>query len=374
MTLREIAEAAHVSIGTVDRVLHNRGRVSPETKAKIEALIEQHGYKPNPIARHLKLNKKYTFAVLLPNTTDDSGYWKIAYAGIQKAAKELKAFGVGIHKIEFNRYDPLPFFENIHRQLEDGHFDGLLMAPVQPELSSLLLKTLSTEFPVVFFDAQLPDFPPLSRIGQNAFQSGVLAGRLLDAFSVGEGPYCVVSAHSEDFHIRKRIDGFLHYFESLGATAVPSAAPGAASPASAAVTASPEAAAATLTAPGKARQIRIFECRDIEHKATCEAFLQKLLAEIPSPGGIFVTNASVHGVASYVNNKGATHIAVVGYDLVPDNECQLRAGTIDCILSQRPEYQAYEGIYQLYSHVVLQQTIEKEIIVPIDIYVRENLP
>ncbi len=30
MTLREIAEAAHVSIGTVDRVLHNRGRVSPE--------------------------------------------------------------------------------------------------------------------------------------------------------------------------------------------------------------------------------------------------------------------------------------------------------------------------------------------------------
>jgi len=338
MTLREIAEAAHVSIGTVDRVLHNRGRVSPETKAKIEVLIEQHGYKPNPIARHLKLNKKYTFAILLPNTTDDSGYWKIAYAGIQKAARELKTFGVDIQKIEFNRYDPLPFFENIRRQLEDGHFDGLLMAPVQPEMSSLLLKTLPAEFPVVFFDAQLPDFPPLSRIGQNAFQSGVLAGRLLDAFSVGEGPYCVVSAHSEDFHIRKRIDGFLRYFESL------------------------------------AHQIRIFECRDIEHKATCEAFLQKLLAEIPAPGGIFVTNASVHGVASFVNDKGGEHIAVVGYDLVPDNESQLRAGTIDCILSQRPEYQAYEGIYLLYSHVVLQQAIEKEIIVPIDIYVRENLP
>ena len=360
MTLREIAEAAHVSIGTVDRVLHNRGRVSPETKAKIEVLIEQHGYKPNPIARHLKLNKKYTFAVLLPNTTDDSGYWKIAYAGIQKAARELKTFGVDIRKIEFNRYDPLPLFENIRRQLEDGHFDGLLMAPVQPELSSLLLRTLPAEFPVVFFDAQLPDFPPLSRIGQNAFQSGVLAGRLLDAFSAGEGPFCVVSAHSEDFHIRKRIDGFLRYFESLGASMVPPAAPGAAAP--------------TLASPATTRQIRIFECRDIEHKATCEAFLQKLLAEIPAPGGIFVTNASVHGVASYVNNKGAAHIAVVGYDLVPDNESQLRAGTIDCILSQRPEYQAYEGIYLLYSHVVLQQAIEKEIIVPIDIYVRENLP
>jgi LacI family transcriptional regulator len=66
MTVREIAEKAGVSIGTVDRVLHNRGRVSPKTKASILAIIEQSGYTPNPIARHLKLNKKYPFAVIMP--------------------------------------------------------------------------------------------------------------------------------------------------------------------------------------------------------------------------------------------------------------------------------------------------------------------
>lgn len=339
MTVREIAEATHVSIGTVDRVLHHRGRVSPETKAKIEAIINQYGYKPNPIARHLKLNRKYTFAVLLPNLTEDSGYWRIACNGIQKAAKELAAFGVGIKRIEYNRYDPVSFFENV-QLLRDMDFDGLLMAPVLPEASLAMLKTLPADFPVVFFDAQLPGFSPLSRIGQDAFQSGVLAGRLLDAFSARKGPYCVVSAHAEDFHIRKRVEGFLHYFESSGTP----------------------------------REITTFECFDIEHKEAREAFLQKMLVEIRNPGGIFVTNASVYGVASYVNKKCAEHIAVAGYDLVPENERQLRAGMIDCILSQRPEYQAYEGIYQLYSHVVLQQAIEKEIIVPIDIYVRENLP
>jgi LacI family transcriptional regulator len=313
--------------------------VSRETKAKIEALVKQSGYTPNPIARHLKLNKKYTFAMLIPSMAEDSGYWRIACNGVQKAAKELAAFGVGVKKIEYNRYDPVSFFENA-QQLRDINFDGLLMAPVLPDASSAMLASLPEGFPVVFFDAQLPGFSPLSRIGQDAFQSGVLAGRLLEAFSPRKGPYCVVSAHAEDFHIRRRVEGFLHYFES-----------------------------ASLE-----REVRTFECYDIEHKESRETFLQRMLEESRDPGGLFVTNASVHVVASYVNRKRADHIAVVGYDLVPENEKQLRAGMIDCILSQRPEYQAYEGIYQLYSHVVLQQTIEKELTVPIDIYVKENLP
>ncbi len=354
MTLREIAEAAEVSIGTVDRVLHNRGRVSPATKAKIEMLISEHGYRPNPIARHLKLNKKYSFAVILPNMEDDSGYWKLAYKGIQKAAKELEAFGVGVERIRYDRYDTVHVLERIQEQIDDLNFDGLLMAPVLPAASYALIKTLPADFPIIFFDAQLPDFQPLSRIGQDAFQSGVLAGRLLDAFSTRKGPYCVVSAHSEDYHIRKRIEGFFHYFESLDAS----------------LAADPDRRGLSTAR----REVRIFECFDLDHRDTRESFLRTMLKETESPGGVFVTNASVHGVAAHLNRKGSEHIAVLGYDLVPENEQQLRLGTIDCLLSQRPEYQAYEALYQLYSHVVLQQVIEKQIIVPIDIYVRENLP
>ncbi|MFZ2781886.1 MAG: LacI family DNA-binding transcriptional regulator [Rectinemataceae bacterium] len=347
MTLREIAEAAQVSIGTVDRVLHDRGRVSPETKAKIEALIDRYGYKPNPIARHLKLNRKYSFAALMPRAGEDSGYWKIADAGVEKAAKELAAFGVSVRKIEYNRYDPVSFFENTRRMADMG-FDGLLMTPLLPEAGASLLKALPEGFPVVFFDAQLPGYSPLSRIGQDAFRSGVLAGRLLDAFSAKKGPYFVVSSHGEDFHIRKRIEGFLSYFGSPALTPEPSPAP--------------------------SREIRTFENIDLEHREKRETFLRKMLEGTQNPGGIFVTNVSVHGVASYVNGKNTDHIAVVGYDLVPENECRLRSGMIDCILSQRPEYQTYEGIYRLYRHVALQQAVEKESVVPIDIYVRENLP
>ncbi|MDR0598748.1 MAG: helix-turn-helix domain-containing protein, partial [Treponema sp.] len=48
MTVKEIAELAGVSIGTVDRVLHKRGRVSAATRETIEAIIEEYQFTPNP--------------------------------------------------------------------------------------------------------------------------------------------------------------------------------------------------------------------------------------------------------------------------------------------------------------------------------------
>ena len=46
ITIKEIAKEAGVSIGTVDRVLHNRGRVSREAQEKVNAVVEKAGYKP----------------------------------------------------------------------------------------------------------------------------------------------------------------------------------------------------------------------------------------------------------------------------------------------------------------------------------------
>lgn len=338
MTVREIAEKAGVSIGTVDRVLHNRGRVSSETKASILSIIEQSGYTPNPIARHLKLNKKYPFAVIMPVSDEDSGYWRMACAGIQKAQRELAAFGVSVRRFEFNRYVRASFAKAM-ASFDPLQFAGLLIAPVIPDETTALLGRLPAGYPVVFFDAQIPTFKPLTRIGQNAYQSGLLAGHLLEAFSSRSGPYVIVSTHSEDYHIRRRIEGFRAYFSSLP------------------------------------YEVQLRECFDIEHREGREHFIRLLLQEFPSIDGVFVTNASVHGIAADLNmREGQKHITVVGYDLVPENIKQIEAKTIDCIISQRQGQQGYQGIYQLYRSVVLGQPVEPEIEMPIDIHLRENLP
>ena len=49
-TIKQIAKLAGVSIGTVDRVLHERGGLDPNTKARVQAAIEELGYVPEEAA------------------------------------------------------------------------------------------------------------------------------------------------------------------------------------------------------------------------------------------------------------------------------------------------------------------------------------
>ena len=49
-TIKDIARMAGVSAGTVDRVLHNRGDVSPQSKAKVQKVLDEIHYQPNVFA------------------------------------------------------------------------------------------------------------------------------------------------------------------------------------------------------------------------------------------------------------------------------------------------------------------------------------
>ena len=57
VTIRQVAEQAGVSIGTVDRILHKRGRVSKQTAQRVMATIEALQYKPNIHAALLSKRK-----------------------------------------------------------------------------------------------------------------------------------------------------------------------------------------------------------------------------------------------------------------------------------------------------------------------------
>jgi LacI family transcriptional regulator len=64
----------------------------------------------------------------------------------------------------------------------------------------------------------------------------------------------------------------------------------------------------------------------------------------------------------------------VGYDLVPDNHKLLKEGRIDAIISQRPQEQSRQALLCLYRHIVLGYHINASIEMPLDIYIRENVP
>ena len=51
--LRDVARVAGVSVATISRVINDAPTVTPETKTRINALIEEMGYTPNPLAKSL---------------------------------------------------------------------------------------------------------------------------------------------------------------------------------------------------------------------------------------------------------------------------------------------------------------------------------
>lgn len=63
-TIKEIAELAGVSRGTVDRVLNNRGSVNPRTARKILEIAQALDYKPNKAGIVLAAQKKNLKSVL----------------------------------------------------------------------------------------------------------------------------------------------------------------------------------------------------------------------------------------------------------------------------------------------------------------------
>lgn len=90
--------------------------------------------------------------------------------------------------------------------------------------------------------------------------------------------------------------------------------------------------------------------------------------------GIFVVNDAIHRIAQSVLLLGRkSQTTMVGYDLVEHNRRAMVAGSVDCLISQRPEYQGYTAIYQLYRKGLLNQAPEETICVPIDIILPENL-
>ena len=85
----DIAKMAGVSVGTVDRVIHNRGRVSEENRKKVQAILEMVHYQPNLMARSLAASKKQYHILAITPSFVQGEYWEAISEGIDKAAAEM---------------------------------------------------------------------------------------------------------------------------------------------------------------------------------------------------------------------------------------------------------------------------------------------
>src|SRR6202023_3083855 len=86
VTLKQLAARAHVHPSTVSRVAnHDPGlRLGPATRQRIEALLRETEYRPNGVARGLKLAQTLALAVVIPDITNP--FFAALFRGIEDGA------------------------------------------------------------------------------------------------------------------------------------------------------------------------------------------------------------------------------------------------------------------------------------------------
>jgi LacI family transcriptional regulator len=337
ITIKDIAQKTHVSIGTVDRVLHGRGRVAKKTEEKILALVKKTGYKTNIHGRNLVLKKTFHFGIIMPQITQDSSYWEILYNGIEHALADLSAFNIKAQYFFFDKYSE-PSFKLAASKALKSKVSGLLIAPVLSDACALFVHSVPPEIPYVYVDSTVPGTTPLAYIGQDSFQSGVCAAKLMNLLIGAQASVAIIRILPADFHINERAKGFSSFFGKI-----------------------PGVSVHTFDAGGGTTQPQFVDC------------IASIKASIPDCKGFFVTNALTHRVVNAMQTISGEKMRFIGYDLVDENRRLLAKGHIDFIISQKTREQGYQGIYTLFRHLVLKEQCAREILMPIEIVMDENL-
>ncbi|MFO7656076.1 MAG: LacI family DNA-binding transcriptional regulator [Bacteroidales bacterium] len=341
ITITDIARLAGVSIGTVDRVIHERGQVSRKTRDIILKIIQEVNFSPDILASMLASKKTYRFIILIPEYQEDSSFWKSPLSGMKKAVAEVGHYGINADYFFFDQFDSESFRVNAEKIIALKP-DGLLFAPVQYK-QALELAQLCDEhcIPFVFINSNIEELNYLSYIGQNSVQSGYLSAKLMSMGFIAGSDVLVVNISRQianHRHIIKRNKGFEDYFHDH---------------------------------PDINIKLHIL---NIEN--TCQESVNEHLDEAfglyKNIFGIYVPSSRVYKAAKYLNDKKINR-RLIGYDLIEENISYLKNGIIDFLISQKPVEQGYHGIMALFNHLVLKKGFKKNLYLPIDIITSENL-
>ncbi len=340
--IKDIAQLSGVSVGTVDRVLHNRGRVSEDALKKVLTVLEQIDYKPNLIARTLGSNKVYRIAVLVPDPRQDP-YWAASKAGIDEAEMEWHRYGVHVVPYFFNLYDKNSFREVAERVTQNPP-DGLLIAPIfYHETLPYFKRFHSLGIPYVLVNTNIEQAGSLSFIGQNLYESGRLGGELMHLSQHGASGVLAVLHMNEDLdnsvHLAEKERGFREYFEQ--------------------------------------KKTNAFEVRTLNlHNPSDSTFEEQLSALLQEPPlkGIFVsTSKGTYMMASFLERHHHGVIKLIGYDMLEENISYMKKGVIDFLINQNPKRQAFLGINHLVGHLILKKVAPAQELLPLEIISRENI-
>ncbi|MDX2070981.1 MAG: LacI family DNA-binding transcriptional regulator [Haliscomenobacter sp.] len=341
VTIKDIAKQAGVSVGTVDRVIHDRGRVSVEVKAKVLQVMQALNFEPNLIASTLAFNRVIRIGVLMPQFQSDP-YWDLPLLGMRRAQQSVKHYGVSLLEQMFDLFSPQDFKSNA-LTLIDQKPDALVFPPIfLKESMELLDHCAEMELPTILVNTDVEHPQVMSYIGQDSYQSGVLAGKLLSTVMNGSGRVLLLNLDKETLNAKHLMDkelGLRHFLAQKNQDSL-----------------------------SVLRQ----DVEDFDDLKRLETLLNELLQQYADIKTVFVTNSRAYKLVEAIQNLSQAHLPLLGYDLLPNNLHFLQIGKIDFLINQNASYQGYLAIKNLTDYFIFKKQLPRVQHLPLDIVVAEN--
>ncbi len=146
-TIRDVAQAAGVALGTASRVINRHAKVAPATRERVEAAIAQLGYAPHQLAQSMRRGSTHTVGIMVRDITVP------AFASFVRAAQETlqqAGYVLLITCSENQREREL----EILRLLDRRRVDGLIMNTAIEGDPALTAARTAMHLPIVMLERQ----------------------------------------------------------------------------------------------------------------------------------------------------------------------------------------------------------------------------
>ena len=207
LTIYDISQLAGVSITTVSRVLNGNDSVNPETREKVEAVINEHGYVPKQKARNFTRMKSYTVALMLDDIRH-AYMSELAYAIIQQLSNwKVNAIVCNINDVERE------FIEKVDSLIHQRVNGIILMGSIfEKNICRVAIERRYSEVPFVTVNANLA-LPNVCEVLQNHVQGMMDAVRYLHRIGREKVAFIYLKKSNSD---KKKIAGFIKGMEECG--------------------------------------------------------------------------------------------------------------------------------------------------------------
>ena len=330
--IKDIAERAGVSVGTVDRIIHGRGNVSPISMERVQKVLDEINYTPNHYASALASHSVHQFAAILPMHEVDS-YWARVENGLTDGVRRFNDFKISF-KIEC-------------QSLLDSNPDTVIIGPIfnYNIMAKFTSQLDQREIPYALLDSNWPEFNHRIFYGQDSLQSGAFSGRIMSLATdsktkkialfkvLGEGR---VASRQQ----MNRVVGFRDYMKEH----------------------KPE--------------IEIVDVNlYVYDKQGMREIMRDFFTENPEIRHALCFNSSIHIIADFLRTEMPKHphVTLLGYDAVDANVECIKNGSADFLIAQHPQSQGLDCFRSMFNSCVLKMNIKRDHYMAIELLTRENI-